>query len=227
MNSSVSLVAGGTGLVGSHIIRCLSQQSGTQLILARSFDADVPHNAELQIIKFDDLKLKKIKLESRINNVYLCLGKRLATYELLYMQDRSRESFKMIDFDYSLSIAKLAFEAGAKNIAVVSAVGAQEGSSNYYFHIKGKLEEEIKKIGYKNIVIAQPGHLLGERNEFRGYEIPVLEFGLGVAHPLMRGPLKNFRQVEAKKVAAAMVANNNTRYSDSGVVKYLTYDDFL
>ena len=227
MTSPVSLVAGGTGLVGSYIIGSLSKKSGTQLILARSFDADVPHNAELRIINFDDLKLKKVKLESKIDNVYLCLGKRLATYELLYMQDSSRESFKIIDFDYPLSIAKLAFEAGAKHIAVVSAVGAQEGSSNYYFHIKGKLEEEIKKIGYKNIVIAQPGHLLGERNEFRGYEIPVLEFGLGVAHPLMRGPLKNFRQVEAKKVAAAMVANNNTRYSDSGVVKYLTYDDFL
>ncbi len=227
MTSPVSLVAGGTGLVGSYIIDSLSKKSGTQLILARSFDADVPHNAELRIINFDDLKLKKIKLESKIDNVYLCLGKRLATYELLYMQDSSRKSFKIIDFDYPLSIAKLAFDAGAKNIAVVSAVGAQEGSSNYYFHIKGKLEEEIKKIGYKNIVIAQPGHLLGERNEFRGYEIPVLEFGLGVANPLMRGPLKNFRQVEAKKVAAAMVANNSTRYSDSGVVKYLTYDDFL
>ena len=227
MTSPVSLVAGGTGLVGSYIISSLSKQSGTQIILSRSFDADVPHNAELQIINFDDLKLKKIKLEYKIDNVYLCLGKRLATYELFYMQESSKESFKMIDFDYSLSIAKLAFEAGAKNICVVSAVGAQEGSNNYYFHIKGKLEEEIKKIGYKNIIIAQPGHLLGERNEFRGYEIPILEFGLSVAHPLMRGPLKNFRQIEAKKVAAAMVANNNTRNSYSGVVKYLSYDDFL
>ena len=227
MDSPVSLVAGGTGLVGNHVIRNLSNLDGTQLILARSFNNKLPKNAKLQIIDFDDLLLNKVKLESKVDNVYLCLGKRLATYELIYMQDRSRESFKMIDFDYSLSIAKLAFEAGAKHIAVVSAVGAQEGSNNYYFHIKGKLEEEIKKIGYKNIVIAQPGHLLGERNEFRGYEIPILEFGLGVVHPLMRGPLKNFRQVEAKKVAAAMVANNNIRYSDSGFVKYLTYDDFL
>ena len=96
MTSPVSLVAGGTGLVGSYIIDSLSKKSGTQLILARSFDADVPHNAELRIINFDDLKLKKIKLESKIDNVYLCLGKRLATYELLYMQDSSRESFKII-----------------------------------------------------------------------------------------------------------------------------------
>ena len=226
MDSPVSLVAGGTGLVGSHVIRNLSSLDGTQLILARSFDNKLPKNAKLQIIDFDDLLLNKVKLESKVDNVYLCLGKRLATHELIYMQDSSRESFKMIDFDYSLSIAKLAFEAGAKNIAVVSAVGVQQGSNNYYFHIKGKLEEEIKKIGYENIVIAQPGHLLGERNEFRGYEIPILEFGLGIAHPLMQGPLKNFRQVKAKKVASSMVANNHKRNSDSGDIRYLTYDDF-
>ena len=227
MESPISLVAGATGLVGSHIVRKLSDLSGTQLILARSYENELPKNAKLQIIDFDDLLLNKVKLKSKIDNVYLCLGKRLATHELLFMQDNSKESFKKIDFDYSLSIAKLAFEAGAKHIAVVSAVGAQEGSSNYYFHIKGKLEEEIKKIGYKNIVIAQPGHLLGERNEFRGYEIPVLEFGLGVIHPLMRGPLKNFRQIDAKKVADVMVTENHIRYFDSGGIWYLTYDNFL
>ena len=227
MESPLSLVAGGTGLVGSNVIKVLSKKQGTQIILARSFDSEIPQNAEVQIINFDSLDSNEVRLKNGIDHVYLCLGKRLSTHELGYMQHSSRDNFKLIDFDYSLSIAKLAFEAGAKNIAVVSAVGAQEGSSNYYFHIKGKLEEKIKKIGYKNITIAQPGHLLGERNEFRGYEVPILEFGLGIAHPFMRGPLKNFRQVEAKKVAAAMVANNNTRYSDSGVVKYLTYDDFL
>ena len=226
MESPISLVAGATGLVGSHIVKNLSDLSGSQLILARSFDNKLPKNAKLQIIDFDDLLLNKVKLDSKVDNVYLCLGKRLATHELLYMQYSSRESFKIIDFDYSLSIAKLAFEAGAKHIAVVSAVGAQEGSNNYYFHIKGKLEEEIKKIGYKDIVIAQPGHLLGERNEFRGYEIPILEFGLGIVHPLMRGPLKNFRQVDAKKVADAMVTDNHIRYSDSGGIRYQTYNDF-
>ena len=223
MTSPVSLVAGGTGLVGSYIIDSLSKKSGTQLILARSFDVDVPHNAKLQIINFDDLKLKKIKLESRIDNVYLCLGKRLATYELLYMQDSSKESFKMIDFDYSLSIAKLAFEAGAKNIAVVSAVGAQEGSSNYYFHIKGKLENSLKSIGYKNICFARPGHLLGDREEFRGYEIPILESALSLAAPFMQGPLMNFRQIEAAKVAEKMVKI----ITEKEGLSILSYSDFI
>ena len=224
MELPLSLVAGGTGLVGSHIIKALSKKSGKQIILARSFNSDVPKNAELEKIDFDKLVTNKINLKDGISHVYLCLGKRLSTYELGYMQNSARASFKLIDFDYPLSIARLAFEKGAKSIALVSAVGAQEGSFNYYFHIKGKLENEIKKIGYKNLCFARPGHLLGKRKDFRGYEIPVLESGLGFAAPFMKGPLRKFRQIEAEKVAKSMVMNLVAKEKGES---YLYYDDFL
>ena len=168
MSSPISLVAGGTGLVGSHVINSLSKLHGSQIILVRSFNSEIPKNGELKIINFDDLKSDKVQLRSNIDHVYLCLGKKLLTYELGYMQHASRESFKLIDYEYPLLIAKLAFKNGARSISLVSAVGAQEGSFNYYFHIKGKLENEIKKIGYENICFARPGHLLGQRKDFRG-----------------------------------------------------------
>ena len=126
------------------------------------------------------------------------------------MQHGSRESFKLIDYQYPLSIAKLAYKSGARSISLVSAVGAHEGSFNYYFHIKGKLENKIKKIGFENICFARPGHLLGKRKDFRGFEIPFLEMGLRVAAPFMQGPIKNFRQVEARKVAESMVSNTRS-----------------
>ena len=137
MESHLSLVAGGTGLVGSHVIETISKRLGSQIILARSFNSEIPKNAELQIIDFDNLSSNKVDLHNGINHVYLCLGKRLSTHELAYMQYGDRKSFKLIDFDYPLSIAQLAYDSGARSIALVSAVGAQEGSFNYYFHIKG------------------------------------------------------------------------------------------
>ena len=104
MNSPISLVAGGTGLVGSHIVKILSKKQGTQIILARSFDSDIPENGQLKIINFDDLNSGSVQLESSINHVYLCLGKKLSSYELGYMQYASRESFKLIDsFKYNES----------------------------------------------------------------------------------------------------------------------------
>ena len=224
MESPLSLVAGGTGLVGSNVIKLLSKKQGAQIILARSFDSEIPQNADLQIIDFDNLGSNKVELKNGIDHVYLCLGKKLSTYELGYMQHSARESFKLIDFDYSLAIAKLAYDSGAKSVALVSAVGAQEGSFNYYFHIKGKLENEIKKIGYENICFARPGHLLGARKDFRGYEIPILESGLRIAAPFMQGPLKNFRQIEARKVAESMVMNLLNKQKGES---YLYYEDFL
>lgn len=224
MESPLSLVAGGTGLVGSNVIKLLSKKQGAQIILARSFDSEIPQNADLQIIDFDNLGSNKVQLKNGIDHVYLCLGKKLSTYELGYMQHSARESFKLIDFDYSLAIAKLAYDRGARSVALVSAVGAQEGSFNYYFHIKGKLENEIRKIGYENICFARPGHLLGARKDFRGYEIPILESGLRVAAPFMQGPLMNFRQIEAQQVAESMVVNlQNKKRGES----YLFYEDFL
>ena len=224
MESPLSLVAGGTGLVGSHVIKVLSKKPGMQIILARSFESEIPQNAELQIINFDSLSSNKVQLENGIDHVYLCLGKKLSTHELGYMQHNARESFKLIDFDYSLTIAKLAYDSGARSIALVSAVGAQEGSFNYYFHIKGKLENEIRKIGYENVCFARPGHLLGARKDFRGYEIPILESGLKIAAPFMQGPLMNFRQIEAKRVAESMVMNLLSRTRGE---TYLYYKDFL
>ena len=224
MESPLSLVAGGTGLVGSNVIKVLSKKQCAQIILARSFDSEIPQNADLQIIDFDTLGSNRVQLKNGIDHVYLCLGKKLSTHELGFMQHSARESFKLIDFDYSLAIAKLAYDSGARSVALVSAVGAQEGSFNYYFHIKGKLENEIRKIGYENICFARPGHLLGARKDFRGYEIPILESGLRFATPFMQGPFKNFRQIEAKQVAKSMVMDLLDKKKGES---YLYYEDFL
>ena len=217
----VSLIAGSTGLVGSHILENLSSLPGSVISLTRKSNA-LPENVIEKIIDFDDLLKNLITIDEPIDHVYLSLGKKLSTYELAYMPEANRESFKKIDFNYSLAIAELGLKKGAKSIALVSAIGAEESSINYYFHIKGKLENSLKRIGYDNICIAQPGHLLGKRKDFRGHEIPVLESALHLASPLMQGPLKDFRQVQASKVADQIV--KVTRENEG--LSILTYDDF-
>ena len=217
----VSLIAGSTGLVGSHILENLSSLPGSVISLTRKSNA-LPENVIEKIIDFDDLLKNLIAIDDPIDHVYLSLGKKLSTYELAYMPEANRESFKKIDFNYSLAIAELGLKKGAKSIALVSAIGAEESSINYYFHIKGKLENSLKRIGYDNICIAQPGHLLGKRKDFRGHEIPILESALHLASPLMQGPLKDFRQVQASKVADQIV--KVTRENEG--LSILTYDDF-
>ncbi len=218
-----SLIAGSTGLVGGMLLKDLGSNGEPIVLISRRANQFMPRNTSEIVINFENLLSGSFNLNEKIDHVYLCLGKKLFTYELGYMPKRNRDTFKKIDFDYQLAIAKLAFQNGANSIAIVSAIGAKEGSPNYYFHIKGKLENAVREIGFKNVCIAQPGHLLGKRSDFRGHEIPFLEGALNVSAPLMQGPLKNFRQVEAKNVAGAMI---NELKKDYGRVKILRYKDF-
>ena len=222
-NKPKSLIAGSTGLVGGMLLKDLGSNGEPIVLISRKANQFMPRNTSEIVINFENLLSGSFNLNEEIDHVYLCLGKKLFTYELGYMPKRNRDTFKKIDFDYQLAIAKLAFQNGANSIAIVSAIGAKEGSSNYYFHIKGKLENAVREIGFKNVCIAQPGHLLGKRGDFRGHEIPFLEGALSVSAPLMQGPLKNFRQVEAKSVAGAMI---NELKKDYGRVKILRYKDF-
>ena len=66
MESPLSLIAGGTGLVGSHVVKVLSKKPGAQIILARSFESEIPQNADLQIINFDNL----VSNEVQKNQIY-------------------------------------------------------------------------------------------------------------------------------------------------------------
>lgn len=87
------------------------------------------------------------------------------------------------------------------------------------------MEEEIKLIGYETVVIAQPGHLLGNRpnDKFR-FEIPLMEFGAKLFEPLMVGPLKNLRFISAFKVGKAMFNFMNS--NKKGIFK-LKYEEFM
>ena len=171
-NKPKSLIAGSTGLVGGMLLKDLGSNGEPIVLISRKANQFMPRNTSEIVINFENLLSGSFNLNEEIDHVYLCLGKKLFTYELGYMPKRNRDTFKKIDFDYQLAIAKLAFQNGANSIAIVSAIGAKEGSSNYYFHIKGKLENAVREIGFKNVCIAQPGHLLGKEVTLEAMRYP-------------------------------------------------------
>ena len=91
------------------------------------------------------------------------IGKKLSLFELIYIKKEDRKDFEMVDFDYIKNVALFAKHCGAKSVALVSAIGANNKSSNIYLNVKGKIEKEIMSLGFKKVVIAQPSHLLGKR----------------------------------------------------------------
>ncbi len=224
MHHPVSLIAGASGLIGSHVLRYLIEKDQSCILVVRQKIEGLDDNIQQVITNFSHLDKDLSGSLPVVDHFYLCLGLRLKTNELIFMDANKKQEFAMVDFDHSLALANIAFKNGAKKISIVSAAGADANSFNYYAKIKGKLEQAISDIGFEQVTIARPGHLLGLREESRGVEIPILETGLKLAEPFMPGPLKNFRQIEASKVAAAMVRVTNTDRSGKQI---LHFNDFV
>ena len=209
--SGASLVIGSTGLIGKKLIFELAKKDSEVISIARRPISNLPKNVSLLNINFD-VFFENGSLPS-CDHIYICLGTTIK-------KAGSQSEFKKVDFDYCVSFAKKAREAGATKISLVSSVGANPYVKNFYFKTKGEVEEEIKKIDFHYINIFRPSLLLGSREENRFLEkigqnlSPFLNF-------FLIGSLRKYRSIKSSNVAYCMA-----NYKQSGGVRYLYFDDF-
>jgi len=122
------------------------------------------------------------------------------------------QDFRKVDYEYPEEAAKLAKENGAEKFLIVSSMGADPKSLFFYSRVKGDVEEALISLNLPSLHIFRPSLLLGERSEFRLGE-KIAEKASGVMNKLMVGPLRPYRGIQARKVAAAMafVAQSNKK----------------
>ena len=213
------LLAGSTGFLGNEILKELGDIESQTLALSRRVIPNLPDNAQELIIDFDNLSELEIP---NVNHAYLSLGYPLYYHNVMgFMSDSLKKDLYLVEFTYQLEIAKKAKEAGAKGISLISAVGANSNSKNYYLKTKGMLEEEIIKLGFESTIIFQPGHLRG--NKFR-LDIVLADLISIIFDPFLHGPLKKFRSISAKKLSKFVV--NNSLHEKVGI-NYFEFKDFI
>jgi hypothetical protein len=83
------------------------------------------------------------------------------------------ENQRKVDVDLNVSVARAAREAGARVYVLISAVGANAGSSVAYPRMKGELEDAVSKVGFEKTVLVRPGMILGDRKKSRFGEVVV------------------------------------------------------
>mgnify|MGYP001243772895 FL=1 len=209
--SGTSLVIGSTGLIGKKLIFELSKKDSEVIAIARRSISNLPENVSLLEINFDDF-LENGSLPS-CDHIYICLGTTIK-------KAGSQSEFKKVDFDYCVSFAKKAREAGATKISLVSSVGANPFAKNFYLKTKGEVEEEIKKIDFQYINIFRPSLLLGRREENRFLE----KIGQNLSsfiNLFLIGSLRKYKSIKSSNVAYCLA-----NYKQSGGVRYLYFDDF-
>lgn len=186
-------VAGGTGLIGSFLLRDLDANPKVSSVIA--FTRSKQENfgkVEWKVIDLGDVA-NLTSAMAGCDAVISCLGTTMK-------KAGSKEAFKKVDLDYVVNLGEAAKGAGADTFRVVSAVGADSKSKIYYNRIKGQMEESISKLAFKNLVFFHPSLLLGPREEFRlGEKIGTVVMKL--FSPLMVGSLRKSKPIHVKTVA--------------------------
>ena len=193
-NMKTAIIIGATGLVGSILVEQILENSAySKVILLFRKPLNISHSKLVQeVIDFDNLNASKIMGD----DLFCAMGTTLA-------KAGSKEAQYKIDCTYPYEIGKIAEANGVKQYILVSSLGADFGSSNFYLKTKGDLEQKIKSLSFQNFVSLRPSFLLGDRKEFRmGEKIGVIM--AKILSPLMIGGLKKYRGIEASTVAKSM-----------------------
>ena len=79
----------------------------------------------------------------------------------------SQEAFRKVDFEYPKQFATIASQNKVNQFIIVSSLGANATSSNFYLNTKGEIQNFLKDCNLESVSIFQPSLLLGNRTEFR------------------------------------------------------------
>lgn len=153
-------------------------------------------NSRLKNVQVNFTDIAKIP-STDATHLFCCLGTTIR-------KAGSQAAFREVDFEYVVALAKLAERSHAEKFLVISSIGANSGSGNFYLRVKGEMEEAVKSLAIPSIIFMRPSMLLGKRPEFRIGE----EFGKMIMlafNFLLVGKLRKYRAIEATTVARAML----------------------
>ena len=192
-----ALLAGTTGLIGRALLALLLESphyASVHALLRRSV-RDLPAHPKLHV---DVIHFDRLTTLPAVDDVFIALGTTIKVAG-------SEAAFRRVDFDAVLTTARLARAAGARRVIVVSALGADAGSSVFYNRVKGDMERAVAALGYETVVFARPSLLVGDRAAL-GQPVRAGErWGLRLLRPILRFVPASVRPIDASDVARAML----------------------
>lgn len=195
--SRSALVLGATGLVGGHCLQLLLKDETYARVVAFVRKPLPLSHSKLESCVVDFEQLERAAEKARAQDVFCCLGTTIK-------QAGSQAAFRKVDFDYPYHAAQLAVRNGSEQFLLVSALGANARSAIFYNRVKGEIEAALATLPFRSLHLLQPSLLLGERSATRGGE-KIGEYVFKATAPLWAGPLRKYRPIAGRTVAAAMV----------------------
>lgn len=204
-----AIIIGATGLVGSHILKLLLENpnyDNVTILVRRKIETAHP-KLNQQIFDFEKPDNELINADE----IYCAIGTTLK-------KAGSKQAQYHIDCEIPATIAKIAKANNIPKFLLVSSLGADAQSSNFYLKTKGDLEQKIAKLDFKSFISARPSILFGERNEQRfGEKIGI--FLAKAVEPILLGSLKKYAGIEASDIAKALIKMANENQSGNHFIE--------
>ena len=193
------LLAGATGLVGrALLVRLLAAERRQRVIVVARKPLPTTSARDPRLtVRVGDMATLAGE-SGAIDDAYIALGTTIKVAG-------SEAAFRAVDLDLVVAIARRAREAGARRLAVISALGADRRSRVFYSRVKGEMEDAVTGLGYESVVLARPALLLGDRESLgqptRSGEV----WAARLLGPLLPIVPASVRPITATVVAAATV----------------------
>lgn len=192
-----ALIFGASGLVGGFLLQELLEADTYLEVVSLGRSVLPIEHKKLKQVAIDFEQLEKYQSYFKTDAVFCCLGTTIG-------KAGSKEAFSKVDYFYPLNIFRLAEEQGVIRLIVVSSIGANAHSSNFYLRTKGQMEEELLQSSIPLKAIVRPSMLLGPRKEFRFGETIGKAF-MKIFNFMMVGRLAKYSAIKAEEVAIAMM----------------------
>jgi uncharacterized protein YbjT (DUF2867 family) len=210
--SRTAVVLGASGLVGGFCLRALVDDPDYTRVLTFG-------RRELPLLTRAKVTQRVAELSSLTpddfhgaQDVFCALGTTIR-------KAGSQRAFRQVDLDLPLRAAEQALKAGAEQFVVVSSVGADAASKNFYLQTKGEMERELARLPFSSVHVLRPSLLIGKRTEFRLGE--AIAMSIAPALDLLTlGQLRRYHSIRAEVVGKAMVGAAKQGKNGSTIHEY-------
>ena len=193
-----AVIIGATGAVGKEILKeiLVGNFYNRVYILGRESIGKLGDEERLTkiIVDFENLNFDTSILEDA--DVFASLG---TTIKIA----GSKENQRKIDVDYTVNFSKLC-EGKVRSFNVVSAIGANSKSKNFYNSLKGELEDKLKVMNLGVLRIFQPSLLISKRDDKRFLEQMFMKVA-PIFQLVLKGKAKKYSPIEVSVLGREIV----------------------
>ena len=202
MNNKIATIFGGTGFIGTQVVRELAAKGVTVKVATRVPESAYflkPCGAVGQVVPFAcDYSVESIAAAVQNSDfVVNCIG-------ILYERGK-RQTFQRAHTDIPERIARQSLRAGVKRLVHISALACERGTSKY---AQSKHDGEMAVLNqFHEAVILRPSVVFGENDEFFNMFARMIQvLPSFIPLPLIGGGKTKFQPVFVGDVADAVMA---------------------